>query len=79
MALITCPDCGKQLSDQATACPNCGHPFRVGTPAKVEDTNAKGFLGKPGTGTHTLNVTCAVILVGIVLLVVLMVALRGCG
>lgn len=26
MALITCPECGKQFSDKATACPNCGFP-----------------------------------------------------
>lgn len=27
MALITCPECGKQISDQVSACPNCGYPF----------------------------------------------------
>ena len=27
MALIKCPDCGRDVSDQATACPNCGHPI----------------------------------------------------
>lgn len=26
MALIKCPDCGKEFSDQASACPNCGRP-----------------------------------------------------
>lgn len=26
MALIKCPDCGKDFSDQAAACPNCGRP-----------------------------------------------------
>ena len=26
MALIKCPDCGKEFSDQAAACPNCGRP-----------------------------------------------------
>lgn len=25
--LIKCPDCGRDVSDQATACPNCGHPI----------------------------------------------------
>lgn len=29
MALITCPDCGKQVSDKAPACPNCGCPIKV--------------------------------------------------
>jgi membrane protein YdbS with pleckstrin-like domain len=26
MALITCPECGKQVSTAATACPSCGYP-----------------------------------------------------
>lgn len=26
MPLVPCPDCGKQHSDAATACPNCGRP-----------------------------------------------------
>ena len=35
MALITCPDCGKEFSDQAAACPNCGRPNKaVGQPAE---------------------------------------------
>ena len=46
MALISCPDCGKEVSDRATACIHCGCPldepidirpfkFRVDTSAKV--------------------------------------------
>lgn len=27
MALIICPECGKQISDKAVACPNCGYPL----------------------------------------------------
>lgn len=26
MALITCPECGKQVSTEANACPGCGYP-----------------------------------------------------
>ena len=26
MALIKCPECGKQYSSRAKICPNCGHP-----------------------------------------------------
>jgi RNA polymerase subunit RPABC4/transcription elongation factor Spt4 len=26
MALISCRECSKQISDQAAACPNCGAP-----------------------------------------------------
>lgn len=27
MAMITCPECGKKISDAAEACPSCGKPF----------------------------------------------------
>lgn len=29
MALINCSECGKQVSDKAVACPNCGAPISV--------------------------------------------------
>ena len=28
MALIKCPECGKEISDKAVACVNCGYPIR---------------------------------------------------
>lgn len=33
MALIHCPECAKEVSNTAVACPNCGHPL---APANVE-------------------------------------------
>ena len=27
MALIQCPECGKEISDKVTACPHCGYPL----------------------------------------------------
>lgn len=27
MALIKCPECGKEISDKASSCPNCGYPI----------------------------------------------------
>jgi hypothetical protein len=29
MALIPCPECGRQISTAAEACPQCGHPNRA--------------------------------------------------
>lgn len=38
MALIICEECGKEFSDKATACPNCGCPVSAnGADAKKED------------------------------------------
>ena len=31
MALINCPECGKEVSDKAEACPFCGYPITVGS------------------------------------------------
>lgn len=27
MALIKCPECGKEISDKAGKCPHCGYPI----------------------------------------------------
>lgn len=27
MALIKCPECGREVSDKALSCPNCGYPI----------------------------------------------------
>ena len=32
MALITCPECGKQVSDRAATCPQCGCPLQSAAP-----------------------------------------------
>jgi uncharacterized OB-fold protein len=33
MALITCPECGAQVSDAAPACPKCGYPVATAVAA----------------------------------------------
>lgn len=33
MAMITCPECGKQISDKAGTCPNCGCPIADCSPS----------------------------------------------
>lgn len=35
MALIKCPECGKEMSDQAKACPNCGYKEKKKFDAKM--------------------------------------------
>src|SRR5664279_5360043 len=52
MPVITCPDCGRDVSPLATACPHCGRPSpsgfaapaapAAGAPALTEETLWKG-------------------------------------
>lgn len=48
MALISCPDCGKDVSNRAVSCPNCGCPI-----AGVIDDKFIGFPSEviPEVGT----------------------------
>ena len=32
MALVRCPECGREVSDRAESCPGCGYPFRPAGP-----------------------------------------------
>lgn len=44
MALINCPECGKQISDKAPTCPNCGCPVNLDflrSSKPLEDNNKK--------------------------------------
>jgi hypothetical protein len=38
MALITCPECKKQISDTTDSCPNCGYKL---TPGKINEIKKK--------------------------------------
>lgn len=37
MALIECPECGKQISNKAGACPNCGYPINQEQPKEENE------------------------------------------
>jgi hypothetical protein len=38
--LIECPECKQQISDQAQACPHCGHPIKRARPVAAETPKA---------------------------------------
>ena len=40
MALIKCPECGKEISDQAANCPNCGFPVNKSDSQSVPTTQS---------------------------------------
>ncbi|MCD8103978.1 MAG: zinc-ribbon domain-containing protein [Lachnospiraceae bacterium] len=62
MALFKCPDCGKEISDRASACPNCGCPIsemKTGGIVKIKmpTTNAisGGFVGMLSSKNVTIS------------------------
>lgn len=50
MALIKCPECGKEISDKAAACPNCGTPI-ADKKIPVHFERKRAFGGSANTGT----------------------------
>ena len=44
MALITCPACGKQVSENANACPNCGEPIAQIKLSGIVDSGSETFF-----------------------------------
>ncbi|HWN97599.1 MAG TPA: ribosomal protein L7/L12 [Methylomirabilota bacterium] len=59
MALVSCPECRQQVSDQAVACPHCGFPFQKGIargfshPASVRPQAS--VATQPGDSTETAH------------------------
>ncbi len=56
-----CPNCGKELSDQAKSCPHCGHPLAQARPGAAVSPKSRlaallfcVFLG--GIGIHRFYV-----------------------
>ena len=70
MALISCPACGKEVSDAAPACPHCGRPVvlssRVSPPSS--EVRTSGLMGKR-VKLHSL-LSALSIIVGLVWMIV---------
>ena len=63
MALVQCPECGKEISDQAISCPNCGYTMR-----KEENiANAVVVPVKRAPNKRLIVVACVVVLLAAVL------------
>ena len=52
MALIKCPECGKEISDKANACPNCGNPINV---VEKKEETPESYLCCPKCGSRDLH------------------------
>lgn len=58
MALIKCPECGKEISDKALACPGCGYPINeetidiIASPHRIDQPVNK--VQKPAPQKHNI-------------------------
>lgn len=70
MSLVKCPECGKDVSDAATSCPNCGHPIHA-RPASPPASSAAPATEKMRAGKKaplgSVGAFVAFIIVGLLL------------
>ena len=63
MALITCKDCGNQVSDRAQFCPRCGAPVEIenvsGTGTSSHEADEKNCKANEG---GVIMVLCLVVI-----------------
>lgn len=73
MALRKCPECGKEFSDQAVACPNCGYQPNIKSyGAKLGKGIKEGLKGLNTVASPKKRKTCiSLILIPLILFVVL--------
>lgn len=72
MALIVCPECNKQISDQAGACPHCGYPL-INTAEKPKNqiqTTRKRKINVVNAILFAVLILAAAVLVTCVLLLI---------
>ena len=55
MALIRCPECGKEISDSAQVCPNCGRKIELGNKNEIMKTSLLADIG-----FTVLGIICAI-------------------
>lgn len=62
MALIICPECGKQVSDQAKLCPDCGYPLQKSIKSNKTAEKRANFKHKLKSRPAKLLYFCIVVI-----------------
>lgn len=58
MALIKCPECGHDVSDQAITCPNCGYPLKSSNVTEFNQMQYCPYCGKQNDSTADFCAYC---------------------
>jgi uncharacterized membrane protein YvbJ len=67
MALISCPECGRKVSEKAPACPQCGAPIARESTASPSTVHGRG----EGLFMKSMNCGCLVVLALIGLIIII--------
>lgn len=62
LALINCPECGKEISDKVTACPGCGYPFEDEQPG-FERKKGQKLLNQRSISKKALYIILSVLVI----------------
>ena len=84
MALINCPDCNKEISDKAPACPGCGSPIASappiaskGTTIPYSDQEVAVMLSKKKKTSHILHLLLSIVTAGVWVIMWILVAISN--
>jgi type IV pilus assembly protein PilA len=69
MALVTCPDCGTQVSDQAPACPRCARPLQGMQQQGMQQGMQPAWQQRPQAPKSGMGVGLIIAIVAAVLIV----------
>lgn len=61
MALVNCPDCGKQISQNAVSCPNCGAPSNM-----YDNKSKEQYIVNPRIGEGKIVLGGILIIFGLI-------------
>lgn len=76
MALIGCPECGKEISDTAISCPHCGYQLQHGSSNNLNESSITGGTSKKKI---LLFAILGIVIVGGISLVLILVNRGGSG
>lgn len=65
MPLVNCPECGREISDAASACPHCGYPLSAPSPSDPRPARRSTPLGDVETNGAAGTFWLALAIIGI--------------